>query len=99
MRPKGASIPYASSKAALNHMTKLLAVALAPDIRVNAVAPGLVDTPMTAAWTELQDIWKTRAPMRRAAQPTDIAAIVSMLIASDYLTGEVILADGGFNLT
>ncbi len=99
VRPKGASIPYASSKAALNHMTRLLAVSLAPDIRVNAVAPGLVDTPMTAAWTELQDIWKTRAPMRRAAQPADIAAIVSMLIASDYLTGEVILADGGFNLT
>ncbi len=99
VRPKGASIPYASSKAALNHMTRLLAVSLAPAIRVNAVAPGLVDTPMTAAWTEMQDIWKVRAPMRRAAQPADIAAIVSMLVASDYLTGEVILADGGFNLT
>ena len=99
VRPKGASIPYASSKAALNHMTRLLAVALAPDIRVNAVAPGLVDTPMTAAWTEMQDMWKARAPMRRAAQPADIAAIVAMLVASDYLTGEVILADGGLNLT
>lgn len=48
VRPKGASIPYAASKAALNHVTRLLAVSLAPDIRVNAVAPGLVDTPLTA---------------------------------------------------
>lgn len=49
VRPKGASIPYATSKAALNHMTRLLALSLAPDIRVNAVAPGLVDTPLTAS--------------------------------------------------
>ena len=48
VRPKGASIPYAATKAALNHVTRLLAVSLAPDIRVNAVAPGLVDTPLTA---------------------------------------------------
>jgi NAD(P)-dependent dehydrogenase (short-subunit alcohol dehydrogenase family) len=48
VRPKGASIPYAVSKAGLIHMTKLLAVTLGPAIRVNAIAPGLVDTPMTA---------------------------------------------------
>ncbi len=99
VRPKGASIPYAVSKAALNHMTRLLAAALAPAIRVNAVAPGLVDTPMTATWTEAQELWRTRAPMRRAAKPDDIADIVAMLMASDYLTGEIIVADGGLNLT
>jgi NAD(P)-dependent dehydrogenase (short-subunit alcohol dehydrogenase family) len=99
VRPKGASIPYAASKAALNHVTRLLAVALAPDIRVNAVAPGLVDTPLTATWTEAQHLWKDRAPLHRSANPSDIAQLVAMLVASDYLTGEILLADGGLNLT
>jgi NAD(P)-dependent dehydrogenase (short-subunit alcohol dehydrogenase family) len=66
VRPKGASIPYAATKAALNHVTRLLALSLAPDIRVNAVAPGLVDTPLTADWTQAQQLWKERSPMRRA---------------------------------
>lgn len=99
IRPKGASIPYAVSKAALNHMTRLLALSLGPDIRVNAVAPGLVDTPMTAEWTGAQELWRTRAPMRRAASPDDIAKAVVMLVESDYLTGEILLSDGGLNLT
>jgi NAD(P)-dependent dehydrogenase (short-subunit alcohol dehydrogenase family) len=99
VRPKGASIPYAVSKAGLIHMTKLLAVALAPGIRVNAIAPGLVDTPMTANWEDAQRLWRERSPMRRAALPEDIAEIVIMLINSKYLTGEIILADGGLNLT
>lgn len=99
VRPKGASIPYAATKAALNHVTRLLAVSLAPDIRVNAVAPGLVDTPLTADWTQAQQLWRERAPMRRAASPEDIAQAVSLLIASHYVTGEVLLSDGGLNLT
>jgi len=99
VRPKGASIPYAASKAALNHMTRLLAAALAPDIRVNAVAPGLVDTPLTAEWTVARELWRERSPMRRAASPDDIAQVVAMLVASDYVTGEIVVADGGLNLT
>ena len=99
VRPKGASIPYAASKAALNHVTRLLARSLAPDVRVNAVAPGLVDTPLTADWTAAQEHWRERSPMRRAADPDDIAQLVCMLIAADYLTGEVVMADGGLNLT
>ncbi|TAL92580.1 MAG: SDR family oxidoreductase [Paraburkholderia sp.] len=99
VRPKGASIPYSATKAALNHMTRLLALSLGPEIRVNGVAPGLVDTPLTADWTQAQELWKTRAPMRRSASPEDIAQAVAMLVASDYLTGEILLSDGGLNLT
>lgn len=99
VRPKGASIPYAVTKAALNHMTKLLALSLGPDVRVNAVAPGLVDTPMTADWTAAQTLWRERSPMHRAASPDDIAHVVAMLVSSDYLTGEIVMSDGGLNLT
>ncbi|OIJ90105.1 short-chain dehydrogenase [Streptomyces sp. MUSC 14] len=99
VRPKGSSVPYAASKAALNHVTRLLAAALAPDVRVNAVAPGLVDTPMTQDWTQAHELWRERAPMRRPAQPADVADLVASVLASTYLTGEVILLDGGLNLT
>lgn len=99
VRPKGASIPYAASKAALNHVTKLLALSLSPDIRVNAIAPGLVDTPMTATWLAAHKLWQEKSPMGRGAQPNEIAHTASMLVASSYLTGEIILADGGLNLT
>jgi len=99
VRPKGASIPYAATKAALNHMTKLLALSLAPDIRVNAIAPGLVDTPLTADWADAHTLWQTRSPMRRAAVPADIAQLAIMLAANQYVTGEILMADGGLNLT
>lgn len=99
IRPKGASIPYAVSKAALSHMTKLLAVSLAPLIRVNAIAPGLVNTPMSQQWTAARELWQEKAPMGRGAEPEEIAQVTSMLIASHYITGEILLADGGLNLT
>lgn len=98
VRPKGSSIAYAASKAALNHVTKLLAAALGPAVRVNAVAPGLVDTPLTESWTDAQELWKTASPMRRAAQPSDVADLISAVVHNTYLTGEVILLDGGLNL-
>ena len=99
IRPKGASIPYAASKAALNHITRLLAVSLSPQIRVNAIAPGLVETPMTENWIEARKLWKERSPMGRGAQPSEIAQFASMIIASNYLTGEIVTVDGGLNLT
>ncbi|MGB3788012.1 MAG: SDR family oxidoreductase [Phormidesmis sp.] len=99
IRPKGASIPYSASKAALNHVTKLLALNLAPTIRVNAIAPGLVETPMSKNWTAARKLWEKRSPMRRGAQPEEIAQVASTLIQSHYLTGEIILSDGGLNLT
>ena len=99
VRPKGSSVPYAASKAALNHVTRLLAAALGPEVRVNAVAPGLVDTPMTKDWVQAHELWRERAPMHRPARPADVADLVASLIASTYLTGEVIVLDGGLNLT
>jgi NAD(P)-dependent dehydrogenase (short-subunit alcohol dehydrogenase family) len=98
IRPKGASIPYAASKAALGHVTKLLAASLGPHIRVNAIAPGLVDTKLSASWTAVQDHWRQNSPMQRAAQPTDVADLTSALLSNRYITGEVIILDGGMNL-
>jgi NAD(P)-dependent dehydrogenase (short-subunit alcohol dehydrogenase family) len=99
IRPKGASVPYAASKAALNHITKLLALSLAPLIRVNAIAPGLVETPMSKDWMAVRKLWEERSPMGRGAQPEEIAQVASMLVASHYLTGEILISDGGLNLT
>jgi len=98
VRPKGASIPYAASKAALNHVTRLLAKTLGPGIRVNAIAPGLVDTPLTENWSAIRAQWIREAPMRRSASPKDIADVALMLTESTYLTGEVMMIDGGMNL-
>jgi len=99
VRPKGASIPYAVAKAGLHHTTRLLALSLGPAIRVNCVAPGLVETPMGADWPEATELWNTKSAMRRAARPEDIADLVAALCANDYVTGEIIIADGGLNLT
>ncbi|BAQ62171.1 short-chain dehydrogenase/reductase SDR [Geminocystis sp. NIES-3708] len=99
IRPKGGSIPYATSKAALNHMTRLLALSLAPEIRVNAIAPGLVNTPMTENWIDAQKTWQQRSPMKRGAKPEEIAQLASMIVKNNYLTGEIIICDGGLNLT
>jgi ketoreductase RED2 len=98
VRPTGSSIPYAVSKAAMNHLTLLLANTLAPTVRVNAVAPGLVDTPWTADWQDLHEAIKFMAPMQRSAQPEDVAEVVSTLVASTYVTGQIWVIDGGLSL-
>jgi ketoreductase RED2 len=98
VRPTGSSIPYAVSKAALNHLTALLANVTGPGVRVNAVAPGLVDTPWTAEWTDLHEAIKFMAPMGRAAVPEDVAEVVTTLIDSTYVTGQVWVIDGGLSL-
>jgi len=97
-RPVGSSIPYACSKAAVSHMTHLLANTLGPDVRVNAVAPGLVDTPWTEDWTMVREFVRAQAPMQRAAAPDDVAEVILALARSTYVTGEVVLIDGGLNL-
>jgi ketoreductase RED2 len=98
VRPTGSSIPYAVSKAALNHLTALLANVVGPQVRVNAVAPGLVDTPWTADWHDLHEAVKLMAPMGRSAVPEDVARVVTTLIDSTYVTGQVWVIDGGLGL-
>lgn len=98
VRPTGSSVPYASSKAALNHLTALLANALGPDVRVNAIAPGLVATPWTADWEDLHRAVGAMAPMKRSATPADIVDLALVLATNTYVTGEVILVDGGLAL-
>ena len=98
IRPTGSSIPYAASKAALNHMTVLLAKVAGPDVTVNAVAPGLVDTPWTASWGDLKNAVAHIAPMRRTATPDDVAKAVIDVATSRYITGQVIVVDGGLSI-
>jgi ketoreductase RED2 len=97
-RAVGSSIPYAASKAALSHMTVLLANVLGPEIRVNAVAPGLVDTEWTADWDAVRTFVKAQAPLQRSGQPEDIAEVILFLVGARHVTGEVVLIDGGLHL-
>ncbi len=97
VRPVGSSIAYAMSKAALNHMTVLLARAHGP-VRFNAVAPGLVDTPWTADWDEIRRSVQRRSPLGRTASPEDCADAVVSLISARYVTGQVLVVDGGMTI-
>jgi ketoreductase RED2 len=97
-RAAGSSVPYAASKAAVSHMTVLLANVLGPEIRVNAVAPGLIDTPWTAEWDDIRAFVRAQAPLRRSGTAEDVAAVVIGLVTAAYVTGEVVLVDGGLHL-
>jgi NAD(P)-dependent dehydrogenase (short-subunit alcohol dehydrogenase family) len=102
---------YGSAKAAVNQFTRCLAIELAPhNIRVNAVAPGFVDTPMavTNGVNELENprflqqyVAERRIPMARASQPEEIAGSILFLASDDssYVTGHVLVADGGLTCT
>ncbi len=98
IRQTGSSIPYATSKAALNHLTKLLAASLAPKVRVNAVAPGLVDTPWTKDWDDVRNAYSKTAPLQRSATTKDVADSALQLIENPYLTGTILCLDGGMSL-
>lgn len=95
VRPIGSSIAYAMSKAALNHMTALLAKSHGP-VRVNAVAPGLVVTPWTSDWHDLHDGVAARNPVPRVALPSDCAEATLALVRNRYVSGDVFVVDGGF---
>ena len=98
LRATGSSIPYASSKAALNHQTVLLAKVLGPEVRVNAVAPGLIDTPWTADWDAVREAVRQVAPLKRSGRVGDVAEMVLALATSSYVTGQVLAVDGGLTI-
>jgi ketoreductase RED2 len=98
VRPTGSSVPYAASKAALNHMTVLLAKVVGPEVRVNAVAPGLVDTPWTEDWDVVREVVRQVAPLKRSGQPEDVAEVILALARAAYVTGQVVVVDGGLSL-
>ena len=97
VRPIGSSMAYSMTKAALNHMTLLLAKSCSP-VRVNAVAPGLVKTPWTQDWQNQHDNVASVAPLHRSATPDDCAEAVIGLIRNKYATGQILVIDGGLTL-
>ncbi len=93
---------YGASKGALITLTKIMAVELADDlIRVNAIAPGPIETPMVKEnhTAVTREEWQRTVPMRRYGQPEEIASAIAFLIdgkQSSYVTGQVLAVDGGF---
>jgi 3-oxoacyl-[acyl-carrier protein] reductase len=98
----GSSIAYCASKAAVINMTIAFARAFAPEVRVNCVAPGFIDTRWHSARPEVQDYdaLKERVakgtPLARVGTPEDIArAVLSLIDGADFVTGQTLVVDGG----
>jgi 3-oxoacyl-[acyl-carrier protein] reductase len=96
----GSSIAYSASKAGLINLTKNLARALAPEVRVNAVAPGLVASDWTSTWPEERVRGAVeRSLLKRACSPQDIAEVIVFLCAgATMITGQTLVVDGGLSL-
>jgi 3-oxoacyl-[acyl-carrier protein] reductase len=97
LNPGGSSVAYATSKAGLIHLTRCLAVALAPEVTVNCVAPGLMEgTRMTSRLRpETAEGARQRAVLKRAARVEDVADQVVTFCRSDSITGQVLNIDAG----
>ncbi len=105
VRGYGSSTAYIASKGALNAMTLSLARALGPEIRVNAVCPGFIDTRWHSArfseedYAEFKANYAKTVPLEKAASPDDVAEVaVWMLKGAAQITGETLLVDGGLHL-
>jgi NAD(P)-dependent dehydrogenase (short-subunit alcohol dehydrogenase family) len=106
MLGRGSSIAYAASKGALNTLTLSLARALGPEIRVNAVAPGMVDSSWLRAglgearFTAQRDAYAAQAALADVVVPEDVADAIFWLGAGARRTsGEVVMVDGGFKMS
>ncbi len=90
-------IPHCASKAGVIMLTKCLAKALAPEVRVNAVAPGTIT--MSGDPSDWEADFIRRAPMHRTGTTDDVADAVSFLIHAKFMTGQVLILDGGRTLS
>jgi len=98
LKPWPSYAPHSVSKAGVIMLTRVLALALAPSIRVNAVAPGPVAKPLS--WSD--ERWLahgSRLPLKRTGSGQDVADAVVFLLKSDFVTGELLIVDGGSLLT
>ena len=101
----GSSLPYGVSKAALTQLTRALALALAPSVRVNGVAPGIVASPWFTHLIgderakEVYEQSEAVTPLGRTLEPMDIAPVVLSLLSADGVTGETVVIDGGRGIT
>ncbi|HWK44945.1 MAG TPA: glucose 1-dehydrogenase [Stellaceae bacterium] len=102
----GSSLAYTASKGALNALTLALARTQGPDIRVNAVCPGVIDTRWmrdavgAEGYAAIEERFAKTAPLARVAKPEDVASAVVWLIeGADYVTGELLSVDGGIRLS
>jgi pteridine reductase len=89
-------IPHSISKAGIIMLTRCLAKELAPEVRVNAIAPGTITMP--GDLPELEADFVKLAPLHRSGRPNDIVAAVSYLASAGFVTGQVLVVDGGRTL-
>jgi 3-oxoacyl-[acyl-carrier protein] reductase len=105
LRPSAQPLPYAASKAAVANLTKTLANALGPEIRVNAVAPGWMegDWMRRTLAENYEGLMARRArytPLKRCCTADDVAeTMLSLILSNRFVTGEIIVIDGGFSST
>lgn len=98
----GSSIAYCASKAAVLSLTRSFAKVLGPEITVNAVAPGLIETRWVAGMSRLEEFrekWKKETALGKVLMPEDVAeAAVSLIVGMSLVTGQTIIVDGGWRM-
>jgi len=105
LRPSVQPLPYAASKAAVANLTRTLATALGPEIRVNAVAPGWIEgewmkRTLAANYEGLMARRAKYTPLQRCCTEDDVAdSMLSLILHNRFVTGEIIIVDGGFSST
>jgi 3-oxoacyl-[acyl-carrier protein] reductase len=105
LRPGPQPLPYAASKAAVISLTRLLALNLGPEIRVNAVAPGWMEGEwmvrmLKDKYDELMSRRAKMTPLKRVATPEDVAeVIINLIVSNRFVNGETVVIDGGFAAT